>query len=413
MAHRRRFSNTSNRRFIDRRDRSRPGSPRQRRLARRRVAPRTPSSQERFLRRDPRTVNVNPRPNVPQLQPQSPTSPVPEQRPATPQPAQTEPVTDPNALPGTITPENTLRNRRIGFDVARGGTSTRGLRSISDQLSALAEDLKTSGSSEFLGGLQDRVSGLLDGGLNREDIVRRQFEAQLPALDERLEQQLEQLGKRTASLGRTGGGFVNTSVGDRFLAAQRSREALLGQLTSQAAGQEIQDQLGLLGAGANLGQVGIQAERAPLAALSAAGGLAGQAANIGLQGAGQRQRADLERLRFLERSQGREDRLAREAQQNELARLALARQGFASDPTGLFLDASRRFGGAAARTGSQAGSGAATAAERFLPRRQPDPSVLRFPEPQVTGPVFNPDPRQDPRLPAPGRARRREVGLDF
>jgi hypothetical protein len=104
------------------------------------------------------------------------------------------PVTDPNALPRYITPENTLRNQRIGFDVNPG---------------SLAEAAKAA------------------------------IAAQLPALDQQFGDEVERHAKATAAMGRTGSGMFDKEFGRISDRAQIARDALFAGHTFDANRRDL------------------------------------------------------------------------------------------------------------------------------------------------------------------------------
>ena len=232
-----------------------------------------------------------------------------------------QPVTDPNDLPRFITPENTLRRQRLGFDVRDVRSplvgaedigfervesptfgplqqvSARNVSADTGQLDSIIDQLRnqaTSGEgapaaeSEFLRFLQRQVRGDLEGGLNREELIRRQFNAVLPEMEAQFQDQAEQVAGQTAALGRTGSGLVDRQFADLENEQERLLQGQLGQITSRAAAQAIQDRLGLMGAGQGLAETELSREAARAQALnnalSQAGGLAATGAELGLQG---------------------------------------------------------------------------------------------------------------------------------
>lgn len=335
-----------------------------------------------------------------------------------------EPITDPNELPRFITPENTLRRQRLGFDVRNVSADTRGLSRIADRLANFdVGDTALGEGSEFQGFLQSQLRGDLEGGLNREDLVRRLFESQLPGLDRQFDDRAEGIAQRTSALGRTGSGLVDREFAELNNEALRAREGLLGRITAQAAQQAIQDRLGLFGAGQGLAgleqQRDIAGAQLPLQALQAAGGVEGRAASLGLQAAGQNRATDLARSAFLQQQQAREDMLARQAMQDRADQLRFMERGFQSardvpfalDRTaGREMAGSRQFGTQAGLTREQIAAAraaeeragmspaaVATEAMRFMPRRgDVDITGSRGPiVPRTTTPIL-----RDPRLPS-------------
>jgi len=271
------------------------------------------------------------------------------------------PVTDTSQLDRFLTPENTLINQRIGLD-AREIDRGRVDQSFEEALNAIRGGGDKVGQSADLQSLLSSLRGDIDGGLNREDIVRRQFEAQLPFLDEQFAEQSRRLGERTASLGRTGGGFVDRDFADLDLRALRGREGLLGKLTADAAEQEIQDRLGLFNAGTGL--TGVQASR-DIAGAQTANAFRGQglnallgAASLDIQGQEIGVRSDFGRADFLQRERAFERSQARDAMSDRRTELGFQSRGFESNPqgqlnttAGTILDASGQFGTNAGQIG--------------------------------------------------------------
>lgn len=150
------------------------------------------------------------------------------------QPEQLDVVTDLDQVGGRIGPDNTLRNRRIGGPSA--------------------------GSDYGAGGL---LSNVISGNaLDRSDLVQSHMDAILPMLEEQRMKRMDGLMGKTAAMGRTGSGMFNTDVGNLELASRRGRESLLGKLSAQAAGQEIQDRLGATDRATRLRGQNLQESRA-------------------------------------------------------------------------------------------------------------------------------------------------------
>lgn len=105
-----------------------------------------------------------------------------------------QPVTDPNQLDRFITPENTLRQQRLGFGVEP--------QSLADQ-------------------------------------VQQRFESALPQLNANFQNQAEDIAQRTSRLGRTGSGMVDREFADLENEQRAARENLLGRLTFQGAQSDV------------------------------------------------------------------------------------------------------------------------------------------------------------------------------
>jgi hypothetical protein len=89
------------------------------------------------------------------------------------EPMSNDPLTDPNALDRFITPENTLINQRIGWDV-RDTDSAKIDKAFSTALKAARGGGANVGESENLQYMFDQLRGDFEGGMNREDLIRRQ-----------------------------------------------------------------------------------------------------------------------------------------------------------------------------------------------------------------------------------------------
>ncbi len=267
------------------------------------------------------------------------------------------PITRTNQLDRFITPENTLQNQRIGLDV-REVDNTKIDQTFQAALAASKGGGgvgKSQGLEEILGA----IKGDIGGDLNREDIVRRQFESQLPFLDEQFSEQSKALASRTSALGRTGGGFVDRDFAELDLRQIRGREGLLGQLTANAAEREISDRIGLFNA--STGLLGVEASRdiaggrQKIAArgqgLSALLGAAG----LDLQGQQSGINTDFGRGEFLQREREFENRLSRQAVQDEQNRMVFQQQGFDSNPQNQLNQTSNRVGDVSDQFGNNAG----------------------------------------------------------
>lgn len=186
----------------------------------------------------------------------------------------------------TITPDNTLRNQRLGFDVQ-------------------ARDVAAPGGYE-------RVNARDTSGS-----IKSAFDAQLPALMQQFKDESRQLVQRTAAMGRTGSGLFNRDtgfVGDRALQA---RESLLGNLTFQATQADANRAL----------QAAMGNQSAGLQSNSIAAQIAQANANRALQ-------VDMARQAHWGQQQSREDMLANQAMQNQQIQAMLLGQGFQGAPTG-------------------------------------------------------------------------------
>jgi hypothetical protein len=290
---------------------------------------------------------------------------------------QNTPVTGTEQLDRYITPENTLINQRIGLDAREIDTT------MIDKLAAAAGRGGAGvGQSAELQALLASLQGDVEGGMNREDIVRRQFESNLPFLDERFEDSSRMLAERTSAMGRTGGGFVDRDFADLDLREKRGREAMLGQLTSQAAQQEIADRIGLYNAGTGL--TGVQAGRdiANAQQLNSARGVGLQAllgaAGLDLQGQNIGVNTDFRQADFLQRERQYEYGMSRDAMSDEAMRLEMAQTGFGSDPTGQLNTTSTQLGRTSEQYGVNAGDINATLGQNAQAQAaQPTPSTTQ------------------------------------
>lgn len=219
----------------------------------------------------------------------------------------TVPVTDPNALPAQITPENTLRGQRLGFGVTPG---------------------EVAGPAPI-----ERVAPQSTVGA-----VQARFESALPQFQQQLRDEIEALSKRTSAMGRTG--IAQFDKEGQLIAGrnQAAREALLGQLL-----------FGETQADANRALTADQANQG--ASLSREN----LAANIAQSNVDRTLDVDFARQAHLGNLQAREDALAREALGDEAMRLSLLQQGFANTPTGAVGQAAQALGGGAQQYGENAG----------------------------------------------------------
>jgi len=223
-------------------------------------------------------------------------------------------ITDPNTLPSTITPENTLRSQRLGFGVEAG---------------------QVAAPEAVAGVTAERVSPQ----------VQQAFAAQLPQLQQQFADEVEGLAKSTSALGRTGIGTFNKERGLIASRAQQGREALLGNLLFQATQGDAQRALAA--------QQGNQASDLSFRNLQA---------NIAQSNTNRALDVDFARQAHLQNLQAREDVLGRQAVADEATRASLLQQGFAGAPTGAVGNAanvltggSAQFGENAALLGQQAG----------------------------------------------------------
>jgi hypothetical protein len=213
----------------------------------------------------------------------------------------------------TITPENTLRNQRLDFEVGKGSAGGRH---------------QTSGGGGF-----SKVKSR-----NTVGAISSAFNAQLPQLMQQFKDESRALVGRTAAMGRTGSGLFNRDtgfVGDRALQA---RESLLGNLSFQAtqadANRALQAALGNQSAGIQSSSL---------------------AANIAAQNANRAMQIDMARQQHFGAQQAREDAMAQQAMQNLQIQGMLTGQGFNGAPTGAVGQAA----GAAQAGAGQYGANAA------------------------------------------------------
>lgn len=259
-----------------------------------------------------------------------------------------------------VTPQNTLRNQRLGFNVRNVDPATEGLRGLSQQFQDLANQGGPAASTDFLSGLKQNVQEDLAGGLNRENLIKRQFESQLPFLNEQFDKKANEIAERTSALGRTGSGMTDREFAELENQQQLKREGLLGQITADAAQQAIQDRLGLMQAGQGLAgqqlQREAQAGRANRAALQGAGRLSRAASRLGLRGQQANQQRDLARQRHLRQQQRREDQLARQAMQDRARQMQFMQQGGFTNPQGAIGQAAQTAMMGANEFGANAGA---------------------------------------------------------
>jgi hypothetical protein len=243
------------------------------------------------------------------------------------------PITDPNALSSSITPENTLRGQRLGFGPEAQQVTMQPIQAERTQQSIAAT-----------------------------------FASQLPQLQQQFADEAEMLAQRTSALGRTGSGMFNKEtgfIGDR---AVQAREALLGNLAFQAIQSDAQRALAAQQANQSYG---LQQQNL--------------AAQIAEANASRRGEVDFARQAFLERLQAREDALAQQALNARAQQLQFLQQGFSGDPTGAIgiaaqtgLQGAGSFGEQAGIAGQQAGALSAEAIQaimnqfpQLLPQQQP------------------------------------------
>ena len=221
-------------------------------------------------------------------------------------------ITDPNALPAQITPENTLRGQRLGFGVEA--------QQVADP-AAVAD-------------IQSR---------DTEGAIQAAFQAAMPQLNQQFADESEALAKRTSALGRTGSGQFNKETGFISDRARGAREALLGNLAFTAIQGDAN-----------------RALQASQANLQSGLGQQNLAAQIAQANAAARQNVGFAQQGFLQQQQQREDALAREAVQDQATRMGFLGQGFGGDPTGAVglaaqtgLQGSENFGANAATLNQQ------------------------------------------------------------
>jgi hypothetical protein len=189
-------------------------------------------------------------------------------------------------------------------------------------------------SAGLMGPLGDFIRQGLQGKLmNREDILRRMFGAVNPEIDRAETRALDATTARAAAMGRAGSGLVNQDLADVGTAFNRNREEVLGRLSAEAAGQSIQDMLGIGGLGLGLESVATSRGGARAGALAQRGGLRAR----------ESERRDRERQsEFLRATYGhesllgereREDRLAQQAFQNQLATMQLFAPSLGMSPS--------------------------------------------------------------------------------
>lgn len=264
----------------------------------------------------------------PQVQPQAPQG----------------PVTDPNALAATITPENTLRNQRIGFGVGANAVG------------------------QYGGGYENVQARDTSGSIGTA------FQAQLPRLNLDFERNVEQLAARTAAMGRTGSGLFNRDTGYIGDDARAARESLLGNLVFQSTQNDAQRalQASMSNQGAGLQIAGLNSQRA-------------------LADANRAFQADMARQSHLQYLQQREDALAQQANQDYAQQMAMAQQGFNYAPTGSVGQAAQvgmqgagMYGANAAQSNQQL-QGAVSQGIQALSGPSVYPQQSYSPGPQVPG----------------------------
>lgn len=205
-----------------------------------------------------------------------------------------------------ITPENSLRDKRIAFDVgAHQASGPGGYERVTTD--------KTTGS------------------------IKAAFDANQPQMMQQFKDESRALVQRTAAMGRTGSGLFNRDtgyVGDRALQA---RESLLGNLAFQAtqadANRALQAAMGNQGAGVSM---------------------AGISAQIAAGNAARAQQADILRQQHMMGLQGREDMLAKDAMYNLNLQAMMNQQGWGNDPTGANLGGAGVLQGAGQEYGANA-----------------------------------------------------------
>lgn len=241
-----------------------------------------------------------------------------------------------------ITPENSLRDKRLDFNVGSHAAS---------------------GPGGF-----ERVKSKKTVGA-----ISAAFKAQQPQLMQQFKDESRALVQRTAAMGRTGSGLFNRDtgfVGDRALQA---REALLGNLAFQAtqadANRALQAALGNQGAGVSMAGIGAQ---------------------IAQGNAARAMQADIMRQQHAYGLQSREDALAQQAIQNQQMQAQLLGQGFQNTPgsaagqhAGTTAGAGQEYGAAAGQGNNAAAAGANAAAQGFI-------DLVNNPRPN---PQYNPGPK--------------------
>lgn len=317
-----------------------------------------------------------------------------------------------------------------GFDPARdvvAGTAATPMGLDFSQFGLNPADFAQGGRFDF------GLSGGGGGGftVNPQSVMENAlsaFNSQLPSADLRLRDATEGLAKSTSALGRTGSGLFNRDTDTLTERERAARESLLGNLSFQAAttdaGNDLQAQIAtggfnqqaadrslrgrtsgasnalqaaLEGAGLNLSgqqfdinnqinndQFNIQ--NALNAAINNQGAdlttrgqdinVAGQNADRSMQGQqyniNNALNVALEQLGLSERQQGREDRLASEANNDLFRQLALLQSGFGGDPAQVLAQLAgtqgavgQEYGANAGQTRQQAG-GMGAAISQFL-----------------------------------------------
>ncbi len=274
------------------------------------------------------------------------------------EPMSNDPLTDPNAQDRFITPENTMVNQRIGWDV-RETDPAKIDAAFKQAMSASRGGGAQVGDSENLQYMFDQLRGDFEGGMNREDLIRRQFEAQQPFFDAQYEDQVKGQAERTAAMGRTGSGMYDREFADITERSRLQREGMLGSLTANAAAQAIQDRLGMYGAGANL--AGIEANR-DISGAQISNQFRGQGLQALLGAAGldqNRQGADIgvdmARRNALVGERQYEYGLSRDAMSDQAMQMQYMNQGFESNPLDQINQTVSHEQDAAAQYGANAG----------------------------------------------------------
>jgi hypothetical protein len=249
----------------------------------------------------------------------------------------------------TITAENSLRDKRLDFNVG-------------------------SHQAKGPGGFERVRSKKTTGAISAA------FKAQQPQMMQQFKDESRALVQRTAAMGRTGSGLFNRDtgfVGDRALQA---REALLGNLAWQAtqadANRALQAAMGNQSAGVSMAGIGAQTAQA---------------------NASRAMQADILRQQHAAGLQSREDMLAQQAIQNQNLQAMLLGQGFNGAPTGAaglhagtVAGVGSQHGANAAQLNNQAAAGANQAAQSFAglagggaPQAAPMVQPNVFQKPQV------------------------------
>jgi len=194
-------------------------------------------------------------------------------------------LTDPNSLSRTITPENSLRDQRLGFGV----------------------------EAQNVGATQGTAGVALN--FNSNEAIRNAFESNLGMLNQDMVDQSRELAMRTSALGRAGSGLFNRDTGFISDRSRQTRESLLGNLAFRAiqADQGRNLQASIANQNAELSTQAINARIAQ--------GNAGRAQDVGFA-----------RQRQMEGLQTREDMLARQAMGDRRMQMMLLQAGFGGAP---------------------------------------------------------------------------------